>query len=503
MKFVIAQMNHETHTFVPELTRLEKFNLSGGDKPLEGQEAVETLKGGDNGLSAYVDIAESLNADYEVPVAAHALPSGPVSDEAFEYISNKITSAVENGCDAVMLDLHGSMVSESVLDAEGELLERIRNISPDIPIAVSLDFHCTITGKMVKNATVITVYRTIPHIDLYETAMRAGNTLIKSIKGEAKPVISAFQMPMMASLEKMSESYNPMKEIIDLIHDLENAPNDILNASISGGHPYTDAPHGGMTAVFISDNNSKFGDTQAIKTLETAWNNKDSFVFKTEPIEDSIAYAKSLEEGPIIMADSGDIPSTGGYAADVASLKEVIKQGFEDILVGPICDPESVAAMSKAGIGSEITLNLGGKTFVPSLNYKSEPIEITGKVKNIVEGNFELTGPFYRGAKMSAGLMAVLEIGSMDILVTEQKAEAFDPEIYKVAGLDPKTKKYTLLKSRQHFRAAYQTFAKHLIRVSGPGITNPDFHDFPFKNIDSPMFPIDDITDFTTRNLTD
>ena len=42
MKFVIAQMNHETHTFVPELTCLEKFNLSGGDKPLEGQEAVET-----------------------------------------------------------------------------------------------------------------------------------------------------------------------------------------------------------------------------------------------------------------------------------------------------------------------------------------------------------------------------------------------------------------------------------------------------------------------------
>ena len=355
---------------------------------------------------------------------------------------------------------------------------------------------------MVKNATVITVYRTIPHIDIYETASRAGKTLVKSIKGESNPVISAFQMPMMASLEKMSESYNPMKEIIDLIHELENSPNDILNASISGGHPYTDAPHGGMTAIFISDNNREFADTQAIKTLETAWNNRDSFVFKTEPIKDSIAHAKSLEEGPIIMADSGDIPSTGGYAADVTSLKEVIKQGFEDILVGPICDPQSVLAMSKAGIGAEITLDLGGKTSVPSLNYKSDPIKITGKIKNIVDGTFELTGPFYRGAKMSAGLMAVLEIGSMDILITEQKAEAFDPEIYKVAGLNPQNKKYTLLKSRQHFRAAYKTFAKHLIRVSGPGITNPDFHNFPFKNIDSPMFPMDNITSFTTRNLT-
>lgn len=502
MKFVIAQMNHETHTFVPELTRLEKFNLSGGKKPLEGLAAVETLKGGDNGLSAYIDIAESLGADYVVPIAAHSLPSGPVANEAFEYISDKITAAIKDGCDAVMLDLHGSMVTESVLDAEGELLERIRNMSPGIPIAVSLDFHCTITSKMVKNATVITVYRTIPHIDIYETASRAGKTLIKAMKNEVTPIISAFQMPMMASLEKMSESYNPMKEIIDLIHELENSSNDILNASISGGHPYTDAPLGGMTAVFISDNNREFADTQAIKILERAWNNRDSFVFKTEPIEDSIAYAKSLDEGPIIMADSGDIPSTGGYAADVTSLKEVIKQGFEDILVGPICDPESVLAMSNAGVGSEITLNLGGKTSVPSLNYKSHPIEITGKIKNIVDGNFKLTGPFYRGAEMSAGLMAVLEIGSMDILITEQKAEAFDPEIYKVAGLDPKNKKFTLLKSRQHFRAAYEMFAKHLIRVSGPGITNPDFHDFPFKNINRPVFPIDNITDFITQDLT-
>ncbi len=221
MKFVIAQMNHETHTFVPEITRLEKFNLSGAKKPLEGIEAIKTLKGGDNGLSAYIDIAESLGADYVVPIAAHALPSGPVSNDAFEYISDKITAAIKDGCDAVMLDLHGSMVTESILDAEGELLERIRNVSPGTPIAVSLDFHCTITSKMVKNATVITVYRTIPHIDIYETASRAGKTLIKSIKGAVTPVISAFQMPMVASLEKMSESYDPMKKIIDLIHDLE------------------------------------------------------------------------------------------------------------------------------------------------------------------------------------------------------------------------------------------------------------------------------------------
>jgi len=501
MKFVIAQMKHETHTFVPQTVSLKDFNISGGDIPLEGDEAIESRRGGNNAAAAFIDLAESIGAEYVVPVMGEAMPFGPTEDAAFEYMSGKIVEAVKLGCDAVLLGLHGSMATESFADAEGELLQRIRNISPDMPIAVALDFHCTITPKMINNATVITIYRTIPHIDIYETGKRAASTLIGYLKGENQPVLVARRIPLMASLEKMSEKTAPMKDLIDRIHEIEEKDDEILNASLSGGHPFSDIPPGGMTVVIVADGKREAGVAAAEKVLELAWETRDGFIYQVEPVIDSLRFAKTLSEGPIIMADSGDIPSSGGYGADMTVLKEAIALGFEDVGVGPIFDPQSVEKMIQAGVGEKITLDLGGKTNVPLLNYKGEPLRISGTVRAIVDGKFQLSGPMLTGMKISLGRMTVLSTGTMEILVTEKRAEALDLIFFKHVGIDPTEKKYMLIKSRQHFRAAFEPIAKHIVRISGPGVTNPDFSGFPFKHIVRPMFPLDKDTSFQIDKL--
>ena len=71
-----------------------------------------------------------------------ATPSGPVEDEAFERIAGLMTDALRalDGLDAVYLDLHGAMVTESLEDGEGEILARVRSVvGPDVPIVASLD----------------------------------------------------------------------------------------------------------------------------------------------------------------------------------------------------------------------------------------------------------------------------------------------------------------------------------------------------------------------------
>jgi microcystin degradation protein MlrC len=75
------------------------------------------------------------------PIAANSWPSGQVDDDAYHFISDQIFSAVEAGCDAVLLDLHGAMVTKSLEDGEGALLTRLRSIAPKIPIGVALDMH--------------------------------------------------------------------------------------------------------------------------------------------------------------------------------------------------------------------------------------------------------------------------------------------------------------------------------------------------------------------------
>jgi microcystin degradation protein MlrC len=421
MKFVIAMMMHETHTFVPDTVPLRDFNIVTNSGPFEGKEAAELIRGSNTATAAFIDLAESVPADYVVPVAGMAWPFGPTQDAAFEYMSDKIIAAVRKGCDAAFLDLHGAMATESYLDAEGELLHRIRAAAPGIPIAVALDFHCIVTPKMIDNATVITIYRTIPHVDMYETGKRAGTTLIGFLRGESRPRLVAKRIPLMASLEKMSEKTPPMKDLIDMIHDMEETGDGILHASLSGGHPFSDIFPNGMTAVMVVDENITAGETAAEKLLQTAWENREGLIFQAEPFPQTLAYARSLAEGPIIMADSGDIPSSGGYGADMAVLKKAIAMGFEDIGVGPVCDSESAVMMFEAGVGEEVTLDLGGKTKVPLLDYTGAPLRMTGRVTAVSDTPITLTGPMLRGIPLSLGRMAVLSTGTMDILVTEKR----------------------------------------------------------------------------------
>ena len=55
-------------------------------------------------MAAFLDSAEGGGAQIIVPVVAHAVPSGPVSNAAFEYVAKAVCPAVREGCDAVMLD---------------------------------------------------------------------------------------------------------------------------------------------------------------------------------------------------------------------------------------------------------------------------------------------------------------------------------------------------------------------------------------------------------------
>ena len=67
-------------------------------------------------------------------------------------------------------------------DGEGALLARIRDIAPETPMAISLDMHTNMYPAIVENTDIIAGYQTYPHVDVYETGMRAGRAFFKMIK---------------------------------------------------------------------------------------------------------------------------------------------------------------------------------------------------------------------------------------------------------------------------------------------------------------------------------
>ncbi len=189
MKIVIAQMKHETNTFSSVPTPLERFGLGTGAPP-EGEAAYRAFKGTGSAIAAFIDLAEEARAEFEIPIAAAAAPSAPCEDEVFETIAGKICAAVARGCDAILLDLHGAMVTRSREDAEGELLRRLRALAPGVPIGVALDMHTNLFPAMVDNATVLAGYQTYPHVDIYETGLRAARPVLAMLAGRARPAVA-------------------------------------------------------------------------------------------------------------------------------------------------------------------------------------------------------------------------------------------------------------------------------------------------------------------------
>jgi len=477
-------MMHETNTFSPVPTPLASF------RPLAGAAAVEEFRDTNTQLGGFLHVADEMAAEIIVPIAAGAHPSGYVERAAYEDMCEAIVGAIRGGCDAAFLALHGAMVAEHVDDGEGELLRRIRAVAPRLPIAVGLDFHAHMTAPMVDNATVIAGYRTYPHVDMGETAQRAARTLVRALDGEVAPVMVWGSRPMMTSTLEHTPSRQPMQDVMDMAIAAETR-SAVLNASVFGGFPHADIPHISCSAVVVGDRMGHEGRALLDRLLDMAWQRREAFLYKGAPLAGQIAGARTLGDGPIVLVDHGDNTASGGTQDVMSVIEEAMRQGLDDVVAGPICDPASVARLLAAGTAASVTLPLGGVVDMPQINLPGKPLTVTGRVTRITEGEFVVTGPMATGTRVRMGKTAVLDTGPMQIVVSERRSEPFDLGVFTHCGIDPRRKRYVLIKSRQHFRAGFEPIARHIVLCDGDGCTSSDLRLFTYKNRRRPLYPFE------------
>src|SRR5216683_5143199 len=291
MRLLIAMMKHETNTFSPVPTPLQRFGHGPG--PLYGEAAVHAYRGTGSGLGAYLDLAEREGAEIVLPIAAGAPPSRPVEDAAYEHIAGVICDAVaKGGFDGILLDLHGAMVTDSLEDGEGELLRRIRAIDPKTPIAVAYDMHANLYAAMIENATVVAGYRTYPHIDTYDTAHRAGEILLAAIRGAVHPVMAWGNLPMLPHVMRQGSDDHPNRELQARVAAM--SAEGALVASLFTGFPHADIANAGLSAVVVTDGDRALAERLRDELLDQAWSEREAFVYRLEPLEESLARAKAL-----------------------------------------------------------------------------------------------------------------------------------------------------------------------------------------------------------------
>ncbi len=488
MKTLIAMMKHETNTFSPIVTDWERFKEWGAHL---GDEIPEIYKNTRMPIAAYMKIAKKLGSEIITPLAAEAMPSGKVTKDTFEYMSNLIIDSVKN-VDCILLDLHGAMVAEHLFDGEGELLYRIRSLKPNIPIAVTCDLHCNLTQKMIDNSTALIGYKTYPHTDMYEVAEKVGLIVTNFINGKCKPIMQWKKTKILSQTLKQGTSDKPMSELIKIVTNAEKEDN-ILAATVFGGFPMADIPDAGSSCVVVTNNDSLKGKKICNLITEKAWELKEDFIYKHTPLEEVVTKAKNIDDGPIILLDHADNCGSGANQDVMRVIQEIIKQELNDVIVAAVWDPEAVKQMQKNGIGSYIELYLGGKTDMPSINLKGKPLKVKGTVKTLTNGEWVVKGPMYTGVKVNMGHTAVLDTGKVQIVIVSNHHEPWDIGVFTSVGIQPQFHKYILLKSRIHYRAGFEKIPKHTLTLDGEGVTTSDNNVLNFKNINRPIYPLDDI----------
>jgi microcystin degradation protein MlrC len=486
MRLLIAMMKHETNTFSPVPTPLERF------RPLYGEAAVRAYRGTGTGLGAYLDLAEREGAEIVLPIAAGAPPSRPVEDAAYAHIAETILAAVaRGGFDGIMLDLHGAMVTESLEDGEGQFLKRLRAIDPKTPVAVSLDMHANLYDEIIANATVVTGYRTYPHIDTYETSRLAGEILLRAIRGEVRPVMAWRNEPMLPHVMRQGTDDHPNKELQRRCAAM--TAEGALAASLFTGFPHADITNAGLSTVVVTDGDLKLAEDLRDELLGRAWVEREAFVYQIEPLQQSVARANAMPpgDGPIVLLDHYDNCASGGTMDTTVVLAEILRQGLKDIAAFAIYDPEAVQQAIAAGIGTEVTLSIGGKIKMAAIPAESPPLTVTGRVKTISNGRYKNRGPMARGIQMDIGPAVVLDTGPVEIVLISRHVEPSDLNCLLSLGIDPSQKRYLMLKSRIHWRAGLGQMARAVVDCAGVGVCTSDYSQLHFKNVRRPIYPLD------------
>jgi microcystin degradation protein MlrC len=451
-------------------------------------------------MGAFIQIAQQENVEIITPVCAFSNPSGTVDGKAYERICNSIVEAVKQGCDAVLLDLHGAMVSEFAVDGEGELLKRIRSIAPNIPIAVALDLHANVTPAMVENCDVMVSFKTYPHIDMYETGLLAGELLRDMLQGKIKPSMAYRQIPLLSHTLRSNTNEGAMKAAVQAAIAMEKQPG-VLGISILAGFSLADFHDAGMSVIVIADQNhpdsadieNQLADELQAMILSQA----DGFIYESIPIAQALNTARELTQsaipGPVLLLDHSDNVMSGGPCDTTDILEAALQFGLSNIAAGPFADPETVQKLIQVGLNQPVDIELGNKSGWTYRGVRKQALKLTGVVKAISDGQIKVTGPIFTGSILNMGPSVLFETDKVQIVISSERVEPYDIAIMTSLGIELESKTYVLLKSRMYCRPVFFPLSKGFVECDsdqgGPTSSNYDW--FDIQHIRRPIYPLD------------
>lgn len=484
----MASFSHETLTFCPEPTNLQAWE-DGGIK--YGPETLDTEGEGETYITGF---KEAFKNESEFELLGVLRTSWPkttgygswITTEAFDIIMNRILSRLNElrYVDGVYLELHGAMAVENVPRPEAEIVRQVRKIVGDVPIMVTFDLHANEDIEMAHAANAVFILKTYPHLDSHDIGFKAGQCLLKTLKGEFIPTMAFRKTKIVSASVFQASQFPPMKYVYDKCREWEKK--GVYCASVAPGFAYADVPDIGASVFVVTNNNQELAEECAQDLHDLMWSLRKELTRKLLGAKDGVnEVIRLIKSGkkPIVIAYHDDRLGDGTHV-----LRELIEQNATNWCSTGIADPEILKKLaSNNRVEDYVELSIGGWLHEIS----GDPISIAGRIEYL--GNLEWveTGPMNRGAIRSQDLIACINLGdNRHVVVTERLFAPMSADPLKAMGLDVDSLDIIEIKSRVHHKAYWDTWSALDFPVDPPGLGPANLSKLEYKNLPWDIYPI-------------
>jgi len=373
-------------------------------------------------------------------------------------------------------------VAEGYDDCESDILAHVREVvGPDVPVGVELDLHCNIGDGTLRDATALVLFKEYPHVDVPERADDLFNVMEGAIEGRTRPVMAAWDCKMIGIFHTTRQ---PMRGFVDKLQAMEGK-DGVLSLSIAHGFPWSDIKEMGSKLIVVTDGDMAKADTLAREL------GKEFFAMReaTQPPYVSLDAAMARVSShnlpkPMVLADVSDNAGGGAASDSTFILKALLDKKVKDAAIAMIWDPGAVKLAFEVGEGAELDIRLGGKLGPQS----GPPVDARAKVLK-VEKDVTIEFGGQRKGVNPIGDVAAFQIEGVTVIVNSKRSQCHSRDCFTKLGVDPSTKKIVVVKSMQHFHAAYAPIASEVVYVAAPGALVPEWSLLPYTKVDKAQWP--------------
>ncbi len=143
----------------------------------------------------------------------------------------------------------------------------------------------------------------------------------------------------------------------------------------------------------------------------------------------------------------------------------------------------AVSFCHAVGPGGRLRLRIGGKTSELS----GDPVDADCEVLAVAKNCHQSFGE----AKAPVGDLAAVRIGGVTVIMNTNRCQTLGRELFTALGLNPASFSLLVLKSAQHFMAAYGPIASQVFYSETQGPSTQRYEKHAYARIQRPKWPMD------------